>query len=362
MARLDIGSSSTTDLNNAITTFSVDPVIPDAAGNNKEFYYDFPDANKQLAYFKKIPEIRSAVMGLITWTLGKGYKVGLYDRIMLEHIHGWGEDSFQSILENLMMQKKVCGDAFAEIIRDPDTQTMINLKPLYTGDMRIVVNDKGLIVRYEQKANLARGLGVRKLKKEDVLHLCNDRFGNEVHGVSIVESAQWVIDALQEALEDERKIKHRELALGVLYVDTDNEAKQNIIKRKYQDAIQNGEMLVLPTGTAKLEDSGVSPKDRLSWIQFLTNKFYEIIGIPKVMVSSDGYSEASSKVGFMTFDPVYSREQQLLEDDLWHQLSLKITFNRPPSLMNTLAESEQKNTGQIGIQPNEVTASVGRTE
>ena len=50
-----------------------------------------------------------------------------------------------------------------------------------------------------------------------------------------------------------------------------------------------------------------------------------------------------------------------LEDDLWNQQAIKITFNRPPSLGGLQPEiNEGKNTGQVSIQPNDVAADMER--
>ena len=64
------------------------------------------------------------------------------------------------------------------------------------------------------------------------------------------------------------------------------------------------------------------------------------------------------------FNPTIPEEyiQKQLEADLWNQLAIRIKFNRPPSLHGIEQENEEKNVGQTGIQPNEVTASITRTE
>jgi hypothetical protein len=82
--------------------------------------------------------------------------------------------------------------------------------------------------------------------------------------------------------------------------------------------------------------------------------------VPRVIATSENYSEASSKIGFLTFEPTYTNEQTLLEANLWSQLGLRLTFNRPPSLMNTLQSSEAKNTGQTNFQPKDMYSNMMR--
>jgi len=66
-------------------------------------------------------------------------------------------------------------------------------------------------------------------------------------------------------------------------------------------------------------------------------------------------------MGHVIFEPIYTKEQKDLEDDLWTQQAIKITFNRPPSLRGMQPElDESKNTGQIGIQPNDTAVTMER--
>ena len=365
MADLNIGAASTTSLTAAVTDFSVSAKRIDGQQGQDETFYDFPNSAQYLGYYKTIPELKKAIDSLAIWTAGLGLVTDIRTSVILEHITGWGEDSFQSIMENLIVQKKVFGDAFAEVIWEDDKEgvpVIVNIKPLYPGDMRVVVNKKGIIIRYEQRTQGINGTP-EVFDPNDILHLSNDRIANEIHGTSVIEACKWVIDARNEAMNDERKIKHRELALGVLYVDTDNAAKISSIATTYGNAIKNGEMLVLPKDVAEIKDTGiVQHQDRLGWIQYLENFFYQSVGIPKVICNSSDYTEAASKVGFLTFEPVYTREQTLLESDLWNQLLIRIKFNRPPSLSGMMQESEQKNDQQTSFQPSEFSASAKKTE
>ena len=78
------------------------------------------------------------------------------------------------------------------------------------------------------------------------------------------------------------------------------------------------------------------------------------------MVTSEGYTEAGGKVGFLTFEPVYTWEQTQLEADLLSQLGWEIKFNRPPSLKDDFQAAEAANTGQVGFQPKETQINMQR--
>jgi len=355
MATLDINASTTTTT--TVEDYEVEGVSLDFAGDQRETFWDFTDVSTNYGYYFNIPELKSAIDTLAIWTVGKGYELEVTsDEPIIDKINGWGKDTFQSIMENLIVTKKIIGDSFAEIIRN-DKGTLVNLKPISPERVRLVLNRQGILKRYDiQKKN---GKYIQ-FETSDILHLCNERVADQIHGTSVVDATKWVIDARNEALADERMIKHRELALGVLYVDTDNITKRNKIMEQYSKAVKNGEVLVLPKDTAELKDTGISPKDRLAWIQYLENFFYQAVRVPRVIATSEGFTEAGGKVGYLTFEPIYTKEQRTLELDIWNQLAIKIKFNRPASLGGTVQEDEAKNTGQLGFQPKDTKATVER--
>jgi len=179
MAELDIRQTDTTESAKLITDYSVMPQTTDAAGEQKETTWVNSKFSKYLGYYKEIPELKKAVDALATWILGKGYTVdNSIDKSILENISGWGEDSFNSLLWNLIVTKKIAGDAFAEIIRN-DKGTLVNLKPLDPAVIKTVVDKKGRIKRYEQLAKSGKGKP-KKYEPTQILHLCNDRIGDEI--------------------------------------------------------------------------------------------------------------------------------------------------------------------------------------
>jgi len=52
-------------------------------------------------------------------------------------------------------------------------------------------------------------------------------------------------------------------------------------------------------------------------------------------------------------------EQKLLEEDLWNQLGIKITFERPASMAPDMAMNEAKNTSQTSFQPKDAQVTGG---
>jgi hypothetical protein len=361
MAQTSMENTTTSSLSGNVRDFSLSSATIDEPTND-EYYWYFTDWAKYLGYYQEIPELQSAVNGLAVWTAGRGYFTDIQSKIILEHIRGIGVDSFDEILQNLIITKKINGDSFAEIIRDPDTQILINLKPLNPASIRIVYGKNGLIKRYDEINPLNSKEVYRKLKTNQVFHLCNSRIANSVHGISSVQACKWVIDSKQEAMRDWRRILHRS-TIRVLEVDAEDTETFNKLKTQYADAIKNGEVLILPKGNAEIKDYTAPPVETfLTWIRYLDNFFYEALNVPRAVTGgSNEYSEAGSKVGYLSWEQVYITEQRILEQDIWNQLNIRITFDRPVSLKEQEQGDESAN-GQLNFQPNETTTGVSRSE
>jgi hypothetical protein len=223
--------------------------------------------------------------------------------------------------------------------------------------MRIVVGKNGIIKRYEQNNKT----GKITFKPEEILHLCNDRIGDEIHGVSVIDACKWVIDARNEAMTDYRKLLHRNvIPVRIIEIDTDDSTKRNAFMAEYKDAIQKGEVLVIPKGTVEFKEDQIEIQDPIAWIQYLENFFYQAVGIPKIILGgSEQFTEASSKIGYLTFEQVYITEQSELETDLWNQVGINLTFERPISLSDAMQSTMTKNPGQTAAQPNDMVAKAG---
>lgn len=354
----DLNIAKTTVLERDIDDYSVDPAALDAATTD-ESTWDFKDASQNLGYYKTIPELKKAVDALAMWTTGKGYKCALPDsEAILDHISGWGKDCFATVMFGMVVMKKVIGDAFAEIVRDDKSGKIINLKPISPERMRIVTNKKGIIKRYEYKNN--DKTPPTKFKPEQIFHLTNDRIADEIHGTSVIDACKWVIDARNEAMTDYRKVLHRNvIPVRIIEVDTEDVTKRNAFMTEYKDAIQKGEVLVIPKGTVEFKEDQITIQDPSTWIQYLENFFYQAVGIPKIILGgSEQFTEATSKVGYLTFEQVYMTEQSNLEYEIWNQLAIDLQFERPVSLKDSIQSSEAKNTGQVGMQPNDMANSM----
>jgi hypothetical protein len=149
MGELDPNKASVTSLN-SLKGYSVGSQPLDFSGSQKETYWYFTKAAEYFGYYKKIPELKKSVDALALWTAGRGYTTqDSLTKVTLDFVSGWGEDSIDSIFENMLIVKKIIGDSFAEIIEDQETELLINLKPISPERVRIVVDENGITIRYD---------------------------------------------------------------------------------------------------------------------------------------------------------------------------------------------------------------------
>jgi hypothetical protein len=160
-----------------------------------------------------------------------------------------------------------------------------------------------------------------------------------------------------EAMSDFKKVLHRNInPLKIVELDTDDSTKINEFVTKWETTVKDKEVIFIPKGNVTVTVPPVPLQDPLPWIKYLENFFYEAVGIPKIILGgSEEFTEASSKIAYLTFEQIYKREQAELEADLWNQLGYRIKFKDPVSLKNEMLSSEEKQSGYaVGMQQSEI--------
>jgi hypothetical protein len=357
MAELNPNSATTTNFTATVPDFVVNAISLDHASKaEKEFYYwYFPRAPQNNGYYLQIPEIFSATNALVNWAVGLGWQTeDMNLKIELEHVRGIGNETFSKVMCNHMTTKLSIGDAFTEVKRKENK--IINMICISPERIRVAFKE-GIIHHYEAW----NGKEWKKIDREGMLHSTNKRYGDSCGGVSQIEVCKWIIDARNEALVDGRLIQNRGKALGIAYYKTDNAGKIAYANSQIEKAVKNGEMVGLPEGTVEIKEFPTKNiVDRQSWIAYLETFFYQVYGCPRSIVSSDNTSEVGGKMGHVTFQVPSAKEAMDLEEDLWNQQAIKVTFNRPPSLGGLVADNMNKSTGDTSIQPNDVMATMNR--
>lgn len=356
MAEYNLSHATTTDFSSQVPDFVVDAMALDVANDVGETYVYFDKATENFGYYFNHPQVSSPINSLCTWGFGQGWICK--DKQMtrrLSQIDGNGKETFDAIIWNHENVKLSNGDSFCEIIRN-DSGTLVNM--INISPERVKVVFKGArISRYE----IYDGKTWVKKQPNQILHSMNKKIGDQNHGTSQIQSSKNVNDAMIEAFEDERVIKHRDKALGVVYYKTNNEGKIASANSQIERGVKNGEMVGLPENTAKIEPyPSKSSEDRQNWLSYVENLSYQTGGVPRSIATSDGTSEVGGINGHLIFEPIYGKEQLDMENDLWNQVAIKVKFNRPPSLAPKVQENAEKNTGQTAIQPAEAEPKLNR--
>ena len=361
MPDTDIAKTDTGDFENTETKFSVPSEETDSADDSKETYWENSEWSQYLGYYKKIPELKSAIDAKARWTIGKGFKSNPITEITLSAIKGFGKDSFNSILENCVRTYHIGGDSFCEIIRDKEGN-LINLKPLDPGTVRIVVNGQGILKRYEQlrkvtgSDNTDKTVVGNKFDPDEIFHLPRNRLADEIHGQSIVKENEEVILALNEAKDDYKKLLHRNVyPVRIWYLDTDETSKINSFITKADKAYTQGENIFIPKGTAETELASVPTNATLNplpWITLLTNEFYQGVGVPQIIVGGgQEITEASAKIAYLAFEQTVEEEQLFIEEQVLAQLNIEIELEFPATLQNEMLDDRSKSETMQATTP-----------
>lgn len=361
MPETDIASAIASDLTNAMTDYSVDSVELDSAGDQKETTWTNDNFTQYMGYYKSIPELGTAIDAKATWTVGKGFKADEITTMLLNTIKGWGVDTFNTIIENMIRTYYIGGDAFCEIIRDKDN-VMINLKALDPASITIVADRKGMIKRYELNSKV-KGKKPQKFEPEEIFHLARNRIADEIHGISVIEKVEKIILMRNEAMDDWKRVLHRNIdPLWIFHMDTDDTTKIAAFKAKQDAARGKGENMYIPKGVIVPElvaVAGNASLNPLPWIDSLNEYFFEVVGTPKIIVgSSRAFTEASAKIAYLAFQQTVEEEQLYVEEQVLAQLNLEIELEFPVSIENELLSDKEKD-GAENVQPNDTTAGVG---
>lgn len=360
MPETDIGEALASDLTNAITDYSVDAVDTDGQQDQNETTYQNTDWTTDFGYYTSIPELRTAVDAKATWTMGAGFEADEITSMLLNNIRGNGKESFNSILKNMIKIKTISKDSFAEIIRDEDG-VLVNLKPLNPGSIVIVQDRRGLIKRYEQVSR--NKTPNKRFKPEQIFHLSHERVADEIHGVRLIDSLQFLIDARNEAMTDWKRMLHRNVEpLWIFHLDTDDTSEISSFKTKMDAARGSGENMYIPKGTVTPElvttaqNASLNP---LAWINQLNDYFFQAVNVPQIIIgNSKEFTDASGKIVYLSYEQSVKAEQMYIEEQILNQLNIEIELTFPASLQNELISSRDKDPNLQASQENDTTAEL----
>jgi hypothetical protein len=358
-----LSNTTSSDLTNKIPFYTVTPVTPNLATGQNETIYQNTKWSTQYGTFLKCANLQAAINMQSTWTVGKGYYCDAETKVILEHISGFGKDSFLSIMHGLNSVCHLAGDSYAEIIMNEDKTVILNLKPIDPGTMKIIFDEKGLVKRYEQTNNTNKN-ELKTFEPQEIFHLSNKKIGASLNGVSDLEALQDLIDADKESFIDLRTIMHRQSRPMLLFkLGTDDTTKINKFKTETDTALSKNENLYVPFDdkTLSVEPVQINLSPALfQYREMLKAEFFRALGLPLSLFGSAGGTESGSKIEYLAHETVFSKNALFLEEQIWNQLYLKVKFISPATLLDNL-QTDQSKDGQQGmeIQQGDVTAGGG---
>lgn len=339
--------------------FKIPNLDTDGSNGSNETTFQ-PDFTKWHGIYRTIPEYKAVVDKLASWTMGRGFTADKKTMKITEKIKGWGKDDFNSISENQLRTAFMCGDSFAEIIRDKAGR-LINLKPLNPGSMKIIINKTGTLDGYEQVAQLKDSKAIPFDTKE-IFHLAFNRIADEMHGIPLGEMLQDLIRMRNGAMLSQEVIIQRMMVpITVIPVDEDDPATLNTLSTKWKTAYRKAEPLFVPKGTFDIKnmkffglpEGGVL--DPINWMEYLIRVFSTAAGVPEVIMGwGKDTTEASSKITYLAYQQTIERLQRWYEAQLKMQVGLEIELEFPASLEDELQQDNRKDSPLAGEKKSEM--------
>ena len=346
---------------NQIKDFSIDAVTPDGIGYGKDTRYTNSNFDQQWGYYVGVTDIQEVIDAKARWVIGKGYTADPQTTFILDGIRGYGKDTFNTIIENMVAIAEIGEDAYSEIVRDKD-KNFINLKPLNTGRMTLVAGSKGMLDHYEYN-KLEKSKGEKhpfqKFEMDEVFHIPRNRRGDEIHGRSMIDVLNTLILAKQEAIADMKTLMHWHVKPRWKHkMKDDDPATMAAYKAKQDAAKAAGEDIYEPFEVVESELIAVPANATLNpmaWIAYLDAAFYKAAGVPQFIVGGGtGFTEASEKIAYLAWQQTIEKYQLFIEEQIGFQLGLAIELEFPASLENELL-SDNKKDGAVNVDQGETT-------
>ena len=331
--------------------FSVDAESTDGVSHEGETVWQ-PEWTKWHGYYNSIPEFAAVINKLGTWTFGKGIKADKKNKDKLKRIRGNGKGTPRGVLKNQWKVAMICGDSTAEIVEDKQGR-MTNLKPLPPGAIVTVLNDSGIIIRYEQTQVVeGKNKSINKWDPDEIYHIQYEPIGDEIHGKPFAEKLVDLIEMRNEAMKDQKIVFHRYVKpIQVIEVATDDDAELNNIQTSFDTAYRKTENIIIPMGVVKQIERVSIPQfsslDPLNWLKYLIRLFVTSAGVPEVVMGWGAETtEASSKVIFLAFVVDIKDYQGYNEEQIDIQLNIELKLPPPPDLEPEMKQDQKKDGDQ----------------
>ena len=297
-----------------------------------------PDWTKWHGIYRTIAEARSTIDVSCSWIVGRKLIMDANTRKITDRITGNGKETFRIVLKNQKRVAKICGDSFAEQIRDKANR-LINLKPLNPGRIRINSNGLGIITSFEQVSStdpLAKVF--HTWQPEEIFHLSNDRIADEIHGIPELEKTYKIMKWKHQSMGDLATVFHRYVFPVLdIYAKTDDPVELASLQTLYDKSNKNMENRIIPSGVIeKVERLSIpqySTLDPLPWQKFLRSYYTESSNVPDLIRGkSDEVSLAAGKLNYVGYKEKIIMEQIEYSEEIKSQLGLVVGFEEPKEI------------------------------
>jgi hypothetical protein len=363
MGNLNITNTTLGDNTNSVAQYEIGALNVETPQNLEETEYTIKRAAEYWGWFNTHPDLQSAFVMKGVWDVGKGYTADAETMVILDHINGNGKQSFKDILFSMDISTNLYGESYAEIIRDEDTDELINLKLLNPANIKTIYGKRGDIIRYEQFNT--NKIKQTEWKPEQILHFSNmGGICGKMGGISKIEALENTLKADMESFDDVRKVMHSQAIPLILWkLKTDDVTTINAFVNKINTARKlGGENVFIPDDdnivTHELVEINLS-QAIFEWRNDIRNKFYRVLGMPQIVFGSSQSTESGGKVEMMAHENVFEFGQSYIEEQIWQQLYLKINLISPTSILSDLQTDQSKDSGQMGMNQTEMKPGVG---
>jgi len=196
-------------------------------------------------------------------------------------------DTLEEVLSEICIDLHIYGDAYLEIVRDKQGNP-IALYNIYAPSLRVLVNKHGTILGYIQKPMgiLNRGSDTVSFEAKEFAHFRLPNPGNEVYGLSPIESLDIVIETDLYAQDYNRNF-FKNHAVPRLHVDLSNCTLPQLKRireyfNSYFKGSKNAHKTIVTEGGAKITAIGVKPNDMefLNQRKFSRDEICSVFGVP----------------------------------------------------------------------------------
>jgi len=327
--------------------YSVDSRDTDSPGLDETAWT--PEWSKWHGYYRDIPELRAVINKLASWTFGRGIEADDKNQGKLDRLKGNGKDSPRLILKNLWRTALICGDSFAEKVKDKQGR-ITNLKPLNPGSIKVIFSPLGIIDRYEQSTGVENPI---IWQPDEIYHLSYERIADEIHGIPFPEALVSLVESRNEGLKDLRILYHRNIKpIKFFEVETDDTTKLNAVETSINTAYKKSENVIIPTGVIKEIKDTSSPQygnlDSLNYLKFIVRIFVSACGMPEVVMGWGAETtEASSKIIYLSFQQEIEDMQLYNQEMIKIQLGIECNLEFPASIETSMQRDQKKDSGQL---------------